>query len=33
VVRIPGDVGGEPSASTYEGYLDAVVTRLAGALR
>ncbi|HYG68550.1 MAG TPA: metal ABC transporter substrate-binding protein [Anaeromyxobacteraceae bacterium] len=33
VVRIPGDVGGEPGASTYEQYLDTLVTRIAGAVR
>jgi zinc/manganese transport system substrate-binding protein len=33
LVRIPGDVGGEPGMKTYEQYLDAVVGRVAGALR
>ncbi len=33
VVMIPGDVGGEPGLDTYEQYLDAVVGRIAGALR
>lgn len=33
VVRLPGDVGGEPGIDTYEKYLDVVVTRVAGALR
>lgn len=33
LVLIPGDVRGEPGLDTYERYLDAVVTRVAGALR
>jgi zinc/manganese transport system substrate-binding protein len=33
IVRIPGDVGGEPGLDTYEKYLDAVVARIAGAAR
>lgn len=33
VVLIPGDVGGEPGLDTYEQYLDAVVGRIAAALR
>jgi zinc/manganese transport system substrate-binding protein len=33
LVRIPGDVGGEPGIKTYAQYLDAVVGRIAGALR
>lgn len=33
IVRIPGDVGGEPGIDGYEAYVAAVVTRLAGALR
>jgi zinc/manganese transport system substrate-binding protein len=33
IVQIPGDVGGEPGASTYEKYVDTVVGRIAGALR
>jgi zinc/manganese transport system substrate-binding protein len=33
VVKIPGDVGGEPGIDTYPKFIDAVVTRIAGALR
>lgn len=33
VVQIPGDVGGEPGVKTYEQWIDALVTRIAGALR
>jgi zinc/manganese transport system substrate-binding protein len=33
VVMIPGDVGGEPGIDTYQQYLDAVVSRIVGALR
>ena len=33
VVAIPGEVGGEPGVKTYEAYLDAIVGRLAEALR
>jgi zinc/manganese transport system substrate-binding protein len=33
VVAIPGDVGGEPGAKTYEAYMDTVVTRISGAFR
>lgn len=32
-VQIPGDVGGEPGVSTYEKYIDVVVSRIVGALR
>jgi zinc/manganese transport system substrate-binding protein len=33
IVQIPGDVGGEPGADTYEKYMDLVVHRFAGAFR
>jgi zinc/manganese transport system substrate-binding protein len=33
LVTIPGDVGGEPGAATYEAYVDLLVSRVAGALR
>ncbi|MGC3999596.1 MAG: metal ABC transporter substrate-binding protein [Anaeromyxobacter sp.] len=33
VVQIPGDVGGEPGITDYPKYLDALVTRITGALR
>ena len=33
VVRIPGDVGGEPGIDTYPKFIDTLVTRIAGALR
>lgn len=33
LVRIPGDVGGEPGLRTYDQYLETVVTRVTGALR
>jgi zinc/manganese transport system substrate-binding protein len=33
LVQIPGDVGGEPGLESYEGYVDVLVTRIAGALR
>ena len=33
VVQIPGDVGGEPGVKTYEQWIDALVTRIAGAVR
>jgi zinc/manganese transport system substrate-binding protein len=33
IVQIPGDVGGEPGLDTYEKYMDAIVKRLAGAVR
>jgi zinc/manganese transport system substrate-binding protein len=33
VVAIPGDVGGEAQVRSYEQYVDALVTRIAGALR
>ncbi len=33
VVQIPGDVGGEPGVKTYDQWIDALVTRVAGALR
>lgn len=33
VVQIPGDVGGEPDVGTYEDYVTALVTRIAGAAR
>ena len=33
IVQIPGDVGGEPGLSTYERYVDVLVTRIGGALR
>jgi zinc/manganese transport system substrate-binding protein len=33
MVQIPGDVGGEPGLDTYEKYMDAIVKRLAGAVR
>ena len=33
VVQIPGDVGGEPGVKTYEQWIDALVTRVAGAVR
>jgi len=33
LVQIPGDVGGEPAVKTYEQYLDALVSRIGGALR
>ncbi len=33
VVQIPGDVGGEPGVTTYEQWIDALVTRIAGAVR
>jgi zinc/manganese transport system substrate-binding protein len=33
IVQIPGDVGGEPAAATYEKYVDILVGRIAGALR
>lgn len=33
VVQIPGDVGGERDVKDYEAYVDALVTRIAGALR
>jgi len=33
VVKIPGDVGGEPGAKTYEAYVDLLVSRITGALR
>jgi zinc/manganese transport system substrate-binding protein len=33
VVQIPGDVGGEPGASTYEAYVDTLVRRIGEAAR
>jgi zinc/manganese transport system substrate-binding protein len=33
VVQIPGDVGGEPGAGTYDAYVEVLVTRIGGALR
>jgi zinc/manganese transport system substrate-binding protein len=33
VVRIPGDVGGEPAASSYQAWLDLLVQRIAAAVR
>jgi zinc/manganese transport system substrate-binding protein len=33
VVKIPGDVGGEPGVKTYEAYVDLLVARVTGALR
>jgi zinc/manganese transport system substrate-binding protein len=33
IVLVPGDVGGEPGLTTYEKYMDVVVSRIAGALR
>lgn len=33
VVQIPGDVGAEPGLGTYEKYMDAVVSRIVGALK
>ena len=33
VVVVPGDVGGEAGADTYEKYVDLLVSRIAGALR
>lgn len=33
LVRIPGDVGGESGIDSYERYVDALVSRVAGALR
>jgi zinc/manganese transport system substrate-binding protein len=33
VVKIPGDVGGEPGASSYQAYLDLLVQRIAAAVR
>jgi zinc/manganese transport system substrate-binding protein len=33
VVRIPGDVGGEAAASSYESWLDLLVQRVAGAVK
>ncbi len=33
VVRIPGDVGGEPGIDSYPKFMDTIVTRVAGALR
>ena len=33
VVQIPGDVGGEPGLKTYEQWIDALVTRIAAAVR
>lgn len=33
VVQIPGDVGGEPGITTYERYVEVLVSRLGGALR
>ena len=33
VVRIPGDVGAEPAASSYEAWLDILVQRVAAAVR
>src|SRR5512133_2705939 len=33
VVQIPGDVGGEPGLKTYDQWIDALVTRIAGAVR
>lgn len=33
VVRIPGDVGGEPEARSYEAYVDVLVRRIGEALR
>ena len=33
IVQIPGDVGGEPGVTTYQKYVDVVVSRLVGALR
>jgi len=32
VVRIPGDVGGDPAATTYEAWLDILVQRIAAAV-
>jgi len=33
VVRIPGDVGGEPAASSYEAWLDLLVQRITAAVK
>jgi zinc/manganese transport system substrate-binding protein len=33
VVRIPGDVGGEPAASSYQAWLDLLVQRVAAAVK
>jgi zinc/manganese transport system substrate-binding protein len=33
VVRLPGDVGGEPAASSYEAWLDLLVQRVAAAVK
>jgi len=33
VVKIPGDVGGDPAASTYEAWLDLLVQRISAAVR
>ncbi|ABC82109.1 metal ABC transporter substrate-binding protein [Anaeromyxobacter dehalogenans] len=33
VVRVPGDVGGEPGVKSYEQWIEALVGRVAGALR
>ena len=33
VGNVAGDVGGEPGVNTYEKYVDALVSRIAGALR
>jgi zinc/manganese transport system substrate-binding protein len=33
IVQIPGDVGGEPGLDTYEKYVDALVSRVVGAIQ
>lgn len=33
VVQVPGDVGGEPAVTSYERYVEVLVTRIGGALR
>jgi zinc/manganese transport system substrate-binding protein len=33
LVVIPGDVGGDPAAKSYEGWIDLLVSRITGALR